>query len=101
MTSRRPYPGIKAWLEWLQTAALYQNISFHKDSRELGTKLKNNELDWVTCQGSQVEDLKRAMGDNLGVGALPNGTNSRAFPFFRIYGFSLGKTQARLSAEWP
>ena len=104
MTSRRAYPGIKAWLEWLQTAALYQNISFHKDSRELGTKLKNNELDWVTCRGSQLEDLKLAMGDNLGVGALPNGTNSRAFPSFRIYGFSLGKnsspTQRRMAMKF-
>ena len=27
------------------TGSVYQNISFHKDSRELATKLKDKELD--------------------------------------------------------
>ena len=89
------YPGLRKWLQWLRQAALYKNISFHKDTRELSTKLKKNELDWITCYGSQLEDLKRTMGNNLGIAALPNGTMSKAFPGYQIYGFALGKNSSR------
>ena len=50
-TGKPTYPAIKKWLQWLQKAALYKNISFHEDARELGTKLKKKELNWVTCWG--------------------------------------------------
>lgn len=93
--AKQSYPAIQKWLQWLQRAALYQNISFHEDSRELVTKLKKNELDWVTCWGGQLEDLKRTMGHNLGVAALPNGTASTALPVFRVYGFALGKNSSQ------
>ena len=95
-TTRRgkTYPAIQKWLQWLQQAALYQNISFHKDSRELATKLKDKELDWVTCWGGQLGELKQAMGNRLGVAALPNGAMSKALPAFSIFGFSLGKNSS-------
>ena len=93
------YPAIQKWLQWLQRAALYHNISFHKDARELSNKLKNNELDWVTCYGIQLEDLKKTMGNSLGVAALPNGSTSKAFPMHIIYGFSLGKNSSPTQSE--
>ena len=88
------YPAIQKWLEWIETAALSQNISFHEDSRDLAEKLKNNELDWVTCYGLQLDDLKKTMGNSLGVSELPNGTTSKAFPTHFTYGFSLGKNSS-------
>ena len=93
------YPAIKKWLQWLQKAALYKNISFHEDARELGTKLKKKELNWATCWGGQLEDLKKTMGHSLGVAALPNGTTSKALPTFRIYGFSLGKNSSPMQRK--
>ena len=93
-SSDQPFPGIEKWLKWLEKAALYQNISFHKDSRELATKLKDKELDWVTCWGGQLGELKQAMGNRLGVAALPNGAMSKALPAFSIFGFSLGKNSS-------
>ena len=76
-------------------AALYKNISLHEHSKELSKKLKNNELDWVTCWGGvALEDLKKTMGNNLGVAALPNGSTSKAFPSQIFYGFSLGKNSS-------
>ena len=89
------YPATQQWLQWLQKAAIYQNIYFHQDSRELGKKLKNKELDWVTCWGEQLEDLKQSLGNSLGVAALPNGSKSKAFPTHVIYGFSLGKNSSQ------
>ena len=95
-TTKQAYPGIQAWLQWLRRAAFYQNISFHENSRELSKKLKNNELDWTTCfGGSQLEDLKKTMGNKLGVAALPNGSTSIAFPTYYVYGFSLGKNSSQ------
>ena len=94
-TGDQPYPAMEKWLKWLEKAALYQNISFHKDGRELGNKLKGKELHWVTCWGSQLEDLKKTMGHTLGVAALPNGATSKAFPIYWIYGFSLGKNSSQ------
>ena len=94
-TSDQPFPGIEKWLKWLEKAALYQNISFHKDSIELGKKLKDKELNWITCWGSQLEDLKKTMGASLSVAALPNGATSNAFPVPNIFSFSLGKNSSR------
>ena len=92
---KQTYPAIQRWLQWLQKAALYQNIYFHENSRELGTKLKNNELDWVTCWGSQLEDLEKTMGNSLGVAALPDGPRSKAYPGHLVIGFSLGKDSSK------
>ena len=97
--SNPTYPAIKKWLQWIETAALYQNISFHENQRELSNKLKNNELDWVTCHGIQLGDLKKTMGHSLGVSALPNGTTSKAFPTHITYGFSLGKNSSQTQRE--
>jgi len=94
-TTKQAYPSIKAWLQWLRRAALYQNISFHENTRELSKKLKNNELDWTTCFSGQLEDLKKTMGNKLGVAALPNGSTSVAFPTYFVYGFSLGKNSSQ------
>ena len=92
--AKQTYPAIKKWLQWLEGAAFYQNISFHKDAREMETKLKKNELDWITCLGGQIKELRTRMGKDLGVAALPNGATSKASPFFRIIGFSLGKNSS-------
>lgn len=96
ITTNQAYPGIQAWLQWLQRAALYKNISFHENFRELSLKLKNNQLDWITCWGgTALEDLKKTMGNKLGVAALPNGRSSKAFPSQVFYGFSLGKDSSQ------
>ena len=73
------YPAIKAWLEWVHKAALYQNIIF--ESNELLTKnFKDKKLDWITCRSEQFEELKNKLGNSLSIAALPNGSQSRASP---------------------
>lgn len=96
IATNQAYPGIQVWLQWLQRAALYKNISFNENYRELSFKLKNNELDWITCWGGiELEDLKKTMGNKLGVAALPNGRSSKAFPTQVFYGFSLGENSSQ------
>ena len=89
------YPTIKKWLQWLRKAALYQNIYFLEDYKELTKKLTNNELDWVTCWSSQLEYLKKEMGSSLSTAALPNGSTSKALPTFLVHGFALGKNSSQ------
>ena len=74
-------------------------MSFHRNSRDLAEKLENNELDWVTCYGDQLENLKKTMGNSLGVSALPNGATSKAFPTHITYGFSLGKNSSQTQRD--
>ena len=98
-TDDSTYPAIQKWLKWLRKAAIYQHIYFLGDSVDLTKKLKNNELDWVTCWGTQLEDLKKTMGDKIGVAALPNSSTSRAFPTYAVYGFALGKNSSQSQRE--
>ncbi len=98
-TGRESYPAIKKWLKWIERAALYQNISFNKDSRELVTKFKKKELDWIPCWGGHLKDLKATMGHNLGVAALPNGETTKAYPGFVSFGFALGVNSSPTQRE--
>lgn len=92
--NKSTYPTIKKWLQWLRKAALYQNIYFLEDYKELNKKLANNELDWVTCWSSQLEYLKKEMGSSLSTAALPNGSTSKALPTYFVHGFALGKNSS-------
>ena len=94
MTAQQANPAIRKWLQWLRKAALYKNIFFLKEYKDLKEKLLSNELDWVTCWSTDLEDLKKKMGNNLGVAALPDGSTSKALPVHAIYGFALGKNSS-------
>ena len=73
------------------------DISFHENQRELSNKLKNNELDWVTCQGIQIGDLKKTMGHSRGERASKrNHIKSISNSF---HGFSLGKNSSPAQRE--
>ena len=47
------YPAIRKWLQWLQQAALYQNISFHKDTH-------------IRTDSHEVQRQRTRLGDMLG-----------------------------------
>lgn len=70
--SKQQYPAIQAWLEWVHKAALYQNIIFEPDDLLL-KNFQSNELAWITCWRTQIENLKNKMGNTLSIAALPNG----------------------------
>ena len=90
---KQHHPAIQAWLEWVRKAALYQNILFEPDDL-LVKDFQDNKLDWITCWGSQIENLKSKMGTTLSIAALPNGDQSKASPPIVTYGFALGKNSS-------
>ncbi|WP_170953472.1 ABC transporter substrate-binding protein [Synechococcus sp. UW179A] len=95
VTSKQAFPSIRGWLEWLRKAALYNNIYFYDNPRDLGKNLQNNKLDWCTCWGLQIDDLKRKMGSTLSVAALPNGMKSKASPPISTIVFALGRNSSK------
>ena len=95
MKTDQSYPAIKKWLEWLRKAALYQNILFFENIESLREHLQSNKLDWISCHGSQLEELKNKMGKTLSVAPLPNGPESKAAPIVPTYGFALGKNSSQ------
>jgi len=98
-SSNQTFPAIRGWLEWIRKAALYQNIYFFDNSRDLSEEFKNKKLDWIPCWSSQMKDLKSKMGNTLSVSALPNGLKSKASPPINIYGFALGKNSSQSQRE--
>ena len=97
--SKQRFPAIRGWLEWLRKAALYNNIDFYDNPRDLAKNLQNNKLDWCTCWGLEIDNLKSKMGNTLSVAALPNGLKSKASPPTLLYGFALGKNSSKSQRE--
>ena len=97
--SDQTFPAIQGWLEWLRKAALYNNIDFYNNPRDLVKNLENNKLDWITCWGSDINELKSKMGNTLSVATLPNGLKSNASSFTWIYGIVLGKNSSKSQRE--
>jgi len=95
MKTDQSYPAIKEWLGWLRKAAWYQNILFFENMESLREHLQSNKLDWISCYGSQIEELKNKMGKALSVAPLPNGPESKAAPTVQTFGFALGRNSSQ------
>ena len=86
----KPQPKIKEWITWLRQAALYQNISFYSQNSELVNELAANNLDWISCNSSDILRLREEMGEQLSIATLPNGVQTKAFAWPFILGYGLG-----------
>jgi arabinogalactan oligomer/maltooligosaccharide transport system substrate-binding protein len=86
--------AITNWLDWLNQAATQQRISFYPNTSQLTEGLKRGELSWITCSSSNIETLRKALGNNLGVSPLPSSEAHSASPFNRLRTLSLGKNSS-------
>ena len=91
--------AIRSWLAWIRKAAFYKNISFFKSEMRKDESFINGELDWISCDGGELEYLRNKMGDALGVTALPNGKETAAFPVPYYIGFGLGSSSSTSQRE--
>ena len=91
--------AIRSWLAWLRKAAFYKNISFFKSDMRKDESFINGELDWISCDGGEIEHLRNKMGEALGVTALPNGIETAAFPVPLYIGFGLGSSSSTSQRE--
>jgi arabinogalactan oligomer / maltooligosaccharide transport system substrate-binding protein len=86
----KPQPKIKEWITWLRQAALYQNISFYSQNSELFNELVANNVDWISCNSSDIVRLREEMGEQLSIATLPNGVQTKAFAWPFVLGLGLG-----------
>ena len=93
---------LTGWFQWLQQANRTEGIRFLSNHSQLRKALANGELDWISCNSASTTPLRRAMGEQLGVAALPNGTDHKASPVNRVRVLAFGSDstrQQRLAAE--
>lgn len=85
-----------AWLQWLYRANVQPTLKFFDSGDELVQGLAAGQLDWISCNATAIRRLRRALGANLAVSALPktnDGEPSRAFA--RLLLISFGRDSNR------
>lgn len=65
--------ALLAWLNSLMEASKHLKVNFYDNQEELIQGLINRRLDWITCRSSNLNRLKKQLGNNLGVSPLPSG----------------------------
>ena len=85
---------VTAWLRWLVGSSYQQNIRFLNNQNQLRLGLIKGELDWITCWSSHLKRLKLAMGDDLGLAALPRGPAQHRKASTRLEVWALGRNSS-------
>jgi len=86
--------SIQNWIQWLENASAQNNITFFKDQGQLEKLLKEEELDWVTCNANSLPRLREVLGDKLAVSALPEGPSGAASPVNDVRVLALGSNSS-------
>ena len=85
---------VTSWLRWLVGSSYQQNIRFLNNQNQLRLGLIKGELDWITCWSSHLKRLKLAMGDDLGLAALPRGPAQHRKASTRLEVWALGRNSS-------
>lgn len=94
--------AVVGWMGWLLNASLQQRITFYANDGQLVEELRQNRADWIPCRSGDLQDLRDALGNHLGVSALPDGPRHQASPVNRLKVWSFGRNSSprqRLTAE--
>ncbi len=87
------------WLTWLKAASYQQNIRFLNDQTSLRRALINDQLDWITCWSTSLNELRDKMKDKLGVAGLPKGPSKALRATTKLSVWSLGKNSSAIQRE--
>ena len=87
--------GIVRWLRWLQEANNQQRVTFLGDQASLRQRLAAGSLDWISCQSSDLDGLRRSLGSHLGISTLPDGEGQQASPLNNLRVLALGRNSSR------
>jgi hypothetical protein len=88
----RAQETITAWLAWLRQVAVLSRVDLASGPEELSLGLSSGRVDWIPCHSLTLGTLREAMGDRLGVSALPTGPGGRApspFNSLDVWAFGL------------
>jgi ABC-type glycerol-3-phosphate transport system substrate-binding protein len=81
---------IAAWLGWLRQLAGQSRVDLATGPEELTQGLISGRLDWIPCYSLTLQSLKNAMGNRLGVSALPNGPGGSPSPLNTLQVMAFG-----------
>jgi hypothetical protein len=73
----RAQKTIAAWLAWLRQLAVLSRVDLASGPEELSQGLQSGRVDWIPCYSLTLGTLREAMGERLGVTALPTGPDGR------------------------
>ncbi|MEB3324561.1 MAG: hypothetical protein VKM17_04415 [Cyanobacteriota bacterium] len=83
---------VEEWLAWLYRANIEPNVLFVDTADELVERLERGQLDWISCNSTAIERIKRKLGRHLGVSVLPaGGMGKPARPLARLQLISFGR----------
>ncbi len=88
---------IVAWLTWLRQIAQQSRVDLASGPEELTKGLIAGRLDWIPCFSLTLNSLQNAMGDRLGVSALPTGPGGGPSPFnsLQVWAFGLDSSASQ------
>jgi len=78
------------WTRWLQDANTQQRVTFYGNQEALLEGLASGQLDWISCQSTDLLRLQPRLGSKLGVAPLPDGPNGLASPVNELMVMALG-----------
>jgi maltose-binding protein MalE len=88
----RAQKTIAAWLAWLRQLAVLSRVDLASGPEELSQGLQSGRVDWIPCYSLTLSTLREAMGERLGVSALPfgpDGRNPSPFNSLDVWAFGL------------
>ena len=88
----RAQKTIADWLAWLRQVAVLSRVDLASGPEELSLGLSSGRVDWIPCYSLTLATLRKAMGDRLGVSALPSGPGGRPpspFNTLNVWAFGL------------
>ncbi|MFN9661841.1 MAG: extracellular solute-binding protein [Cyanobacteriota bacterium] len=88
--SPRSEARIAGWLAWLRQVAQQSRVDIATGPEELSEGLISSRLDWIPCFSLTLDTLQEAMGDRLGVSALPSGPGGPPSPFNTVQVWAFG-----------
>ena len=96
-SQRQAETQIAGWLAWLREVVMQSRVDLAAGPEELSQGLITGRLDWIPCFSLTLSKLKSAMGDRLGVSALPSGPGGPPSPFnsLQVWGFGLDSSGAQ------
>ncbi len=91
--------AIANWLAWLRQMAQQSRVDIANGPQDLTEGLISSRLEWIPCFSLTLATLQSAMGNHLGVSALPSGPGGPPSPFDALQVWSFGLDSSHRQRE--
>lgn len=96
--------ALMVWLQSLLESSKHLRVNYYDNQEELIQGFLNGRLDWITCRSSNLNRLRKKIGNNLGVSPLPTGPAGPPTPITVakawVFGRYSNQQQQRISSDF-